>query len=48
VVREAGSTLNLPSLPIINENVEPEKELQIGLPGEPRIPGIAPRASDIP
>ncbi|MGA1983071.1 MAG: hypothetical protein ABSG84_11490 [Acidobacteriaceae bacterium] len=48
VVHEAGSTLNLPSLPVINENVEPEKELQIGLPGEPRIPGIAPRASDIP
>jgi hypothetical protein len=48
VVREAGSTLNLPSLPLINENVEPEKELQIALPGEPPIPGIAPRTSDIP
>ena len=48
VVREAGSTLNLPSLPIINENVEPEKELQIGLPAEPRIPGIAPRVENIP
>jgi hypothetical protein len=48
VVREAGSTANLPSLPVINEDVEPEKQLQIGLPGEPFIPGIEPRASDIP
>jgi hypothetical protein len=48
VVREAGSTANLPSLPVINEDVEPEKELQIALPGEPVIPGIGPRVSDIP
>jgi hypothetical protein len=48
VVREAGSTVNLPSLPVINENIEPERELQIALPGEPPIPGIAPRTSDIP
>jgi hypothetical protein len=48
VVREAGSTLNLPSLPVINENIEPEQGLQIALPGEPPIPGIEPRTSDIP
>jgi hypothetical protein len=48
VVREAGSTANLPSLPVINEDVEPEKQLQIALPGEPFIPGIEPRTSDIP
>ena len=48
VVREAGSTMNLPSLPVINENVEPEKELQLALPGEPPIPGIEPRTSNIP
>jgi len=48
VVREAGSTANLPSLPVINDNVEPEKALQLGLPGEPAIPGIYPRASNIP
>ena len=48
VVREAGSTLNLPSLPVINEDVEPEKELQLALPGEPPIPGIEPRTSNIP
>jgi hypothetical protein len=48
VVREAGSTVNLPSLPVINENVEPEKELQLELPGEPPIPGIEPRTSNIP
>jgi hypothetical protein len=48
VVREAGSTMNLPSLPVINEDVEPEKELQLALPGEPPIPGIEPRTSNIP
>jgi hypothetical protein len=48
VVHEAGSTLKLPSLPVINENVEPEKQLQLALPGEPPIPGIEPRTSDIP
>ena len=40
VVKEAGGTLRLPSLPVINEDVEPEKELGITLPGEPEIPGI--------
>ena len=35
VVHEAGSTMKLPSLPIINENVQPEAELGIHLPGEP-------------
>jgi hypothetical protein len=34
VVREAGSTLNLPSLPVINENVRPEDEMALHLPGE--------------
>jgi hypothetical protein len=45
VVRQAGSTANLPSLPVINDNVEPEKTLDLGLPGEPPIPGIEPRVS---
>jgi hypothetical protein len=40
VVKEAGGTMNLPSLPVINENAEPEKELGIALPGEPPIAGI--------
>jgi hypothetical protein len=35
VVREAGGPTHLPSLPIIHQNVEPEKELGIRLPGEP-------------
>jgi hypothetical protein len=48
VVREAGGIANLPSLPVINEDVEAEKELQIALPGEPSIPGIGPRSSTIP
>jgi hypothetical protein len=34
VVREAGNTLNLPSLPVINENVRPEDEMALHLPGE--------------
>ena len=34
VVREAGSTLNLPSLPVINEDVRPEDQMAIHLPGE--------------
>ena len=48
VVREAGSTLNLPSLPVINEDVKPEQELQMALPGEPPEPGIKPRIEAIP
>src|SRR6266851_5191290 len=35
VVREAGSTDKLPSLPVINDNIRPEDELAIHLPGEP-------------
>ncbi len=35
VVRAAGRTTRLPSLPVIHENVPPEKELGIRLPGEP-------------
>jgi hypothetical protein len=34
VVREAGSTMALPSLPVINDNVPPENALDIHLPGE--------------
>jgi hypothetical protein len=47
VVREAGSIAALPSLPVINDNVEPESALNYGLPGEPPIAGIAPRTSAI-
>jgi hypothetical protein len=35
VVREAGHTSKLPSLPVINENIRPEDEMHIHLPGEP-------------
>lgn len=35
VVHEAGGTGRLPSLPVINENMQPEEELGIRLPGEP-------------
>ncbi len=45
IVREAGSTVNLPSLPVINDDEEPEKTLDLALPGEPPIPGIEPRVS---
>lgn len=48
VVREAGSTLKLPSLPLINEDMPPEQEMQMALPGEPPMPGIQPRKLAIP
>jgi hypothetical protein len=48
VVKEAGGTMNLPSLPVINENVQAEEELQLALPGEPPMPGIKPRLENIP
>jgi hypothetical protein len=35
VVKEAGGTLNLPSLPVINENEPAEAEMGIELPAEP-------------
>ena len=35
VVKEAGRTDNLPSLPVINDNVRAEDEMGIHLPGEP-------------
>ena len=35
VVREAGGTMNLPSLPVINENEPAEAEMGIALPAEP-------------
>jgi hypothetical protein len=34
VVHEAGHTSKLPSLPVINEDVRPEDEMGIHLPGE--------------
>jgi hypothetical protein len=41
VVKEAGSTANLPSLPVINEDIEPE--LQLGrLPGDSSGPVRVP------
>ena len=35
IVKEAGGTLLLPTLPVINDDEEPERSLGIGLPGEP-------------
>jgi hypothetical protein len=35
VVREAGHTGKLPTLPVINEDIRPEDEMSIHLPGEP-------------
>ncbi len=35
VVKEAGRTDNLPSLPVINSDIRPEDEMGIHLPGEP-------------
>lgn len=47
VVREAGSTWKLPSLPVINEAVTPEQDLQMELPAEPPMTGISPRSETI-
>jgi hypothetical protein len=35
VVKEVGRTDNLPSLPVINDDVRPEDAMEIHLPGEP-------------
>jgi hypothetical protein len=35
VVKEAGRTDYLPSLPVINPDIRPEDEMGIHLPGEP-------------
>jgi hypothetical protein len=35
VVKEAGRTDHLPSLPVINADIRPEDEMGIHLPGEP-------------
>ena len=35
IVHEAGSTINLPSLPVINDDLRAEDEMGIHLPGEP-------------
>jgi hypothetical protein len=40
VVKEAGGTMRLPSLPVINDDVEPERALGIALPAEPLAAGI--------
>jgi len=34
IVKEAGGTLNLPTLPVINDDEQPERALGIALPGE--------------
>ena len=44
VVKEAGGTMRLPSLPVINDDVQPEKEVGVALPGEPLAPGIESRS----
>jgi hypothetical protein len=48
IVREAGSLQKLPSLPVINDDIQPEVSLGIALPGEPLSPGIESRAMPAP
>ena len=48
IVKEAGGTLRLPSLPVINENIPPERALGYALPAEPTGPEIPPRVEMIP
>ena len=40
VVKEAHGIANLPSLPVINDDAQPEGDMGIRLPGEPPSPGI--------
>ena len=40
VVKQAGGTAALPSLPVIDGDAEPEAALGIRLPGEPPMPGV--------
>jgi hypothetical protein len=35
IVKEAGGTMALPSLPVINDNIAPETAMGLHLPGEP-------------
>jgi hypothetical protein len=48
IVHEAGSVFRLPSLPVINDDVQPEVSLGVALPGEPLAPGIQSRAMPAP
>jgi hypothetical protein len=48
IVKEAGGTARLPSLPVINDDVQPELALGIALPGEPLQPGIESRSMPAP
>lgn len=43
IVREAGAIAKLPSLPVINDNVDPSITTGVALPGEPPKPGIETR-----
>jgi hypothetical protein len=40
IVKEAGGTQTLPSLPVINDDELPEKAFGLGLPGESIAPGV--------
>jgi hypothetical protein len=40
IVKQAGGTQALPSLPVINDNEPPEETFGLGLPGESIAPGV--------
>lgn len=48
IVREAGGTINLPTLPVINDDEQPEHALGVALPGEPLQAGIESRSIPAP
>lgn len=48
IVHEAGSVANLPSLPVIDDDVQPEVSMGVALPAEPLAPGIESRAMPAP
>jgi len=47
IVKEAGGTQALPSLPVINDDEPPEEAFGLALPGEPLAPGIGTESPSI-
>jgi hypothetical protein len=47
IVKEAGGTQALPSLPVISDDDQPERAFGLGLPGEPKGPGIGVESPSI-
>ena len=48
IVKEAGGTQALPSLPVINDDEPPEEAFGLALPGESLVPGIGAESPSVP